>query len=30
MRKDGNSLSLETGGRAGNTLYQLNLELGST
>ena len=30
MRKDGNSVSLETGARAGNTLYQLNLELGST
>lgn len=30
MRKDGNSLSLETGDRAGNTVYQLNLELSST
>lgn len=30
MRKDGNSLSLGSRGRAGNTLYQLNLELGST
>lgn len=30
MRKDGNSPLLETGGRAGNTLYQLSLDLGST
>lgn len=30
MRKDRNSLSLGTGGRAGNTLHQVNLEPGST
>lgn len=30
MRKDGEKVLLETEGRGGNAVYQLNLELGST